>query len=457
MTAPSGRPRGLRRRRPAPSPAQVIAFTFAGAILAGTLLLLLPVAHAPGADVTFLDALFTATSAVCVTGLSVVDVGTVFSGFGQVVVMLLIQVGGLGIVTFGALVAIATRRRVGFQQRLGLQSQMRTFEVGGVVKLLRRILLVALVFELVGALLLWLPFARHEADVWRGAFQALFHAVSAFNNAGFSLYRDNLAAFVVDPYVNLVIAALIVAGGIGFFVTVNVLRHARRGRRARLTLHTQIVLAATALLIGVGFLTILAMEWTNPASLGPLSPFGKALAAFFQSVTPRTAGFSTLDYAQFRPATLMFTMLLMFVGGSPGGTAGGIKTVTFVVLVGSALSQARGRGELTLFGRRISSRNAVQASATALLGILLVGAAITVLLVTEPQLRFERTAFEAVSAFATAGLSAGVTPLLTNTGQVVIICLMYLGRIGPLTLATALARSTHDTAFEYPHEEVLVG
>lgn len=457
MTAPSGRPRGLRRRRPAPSPAQVIAFTFAGAILAGTLLLLLPVAHAPGADVTFLDALFTATSAVCVTGLSVVDVGTVFSRFGQVVVMLLIQVGGLGIVTFGALVAIATRRRVGFQQRLGLQSQMRTFEVGGVVKLLRRILLVALVFELVGALLLWLPFARHEADVWRGAFQALFHAVSAFNNAGFSLYRDNLAAFVVDPYVNLVIAALIVAGGIGFFVTVNVLRHARHGRRARLTLHTQIVLAATALLIGVGFLTILAMEWTNPASLGPLSPFGKALAAFFQSVTPRTAGFSTLDYAQFRPATLMFTMLLMFVGGSPGSTAGGIKTVTFVVLVGSALSQARGRGELTLFGRRISSRNAVQASATALLGILLVGAAITVLLVTEPQLRFERTAFEAVSAFATAGLSAGVTPLLTNTGQVVIICLMYLGRIGPLTLATALARSTHDTAFEYPHEEVLVG
>lgn len=457
MTSGTGPARAAPRRRAAPSPARVIALTFAGAILAGTLLLALPASHAPGAHVTFLDALFTATSAVCVTGLNVLDVGSALSTLGQVIVLLLIQVGGLGIVTFGALLAVAMRRRVGYQQRLGLQSQVRAFEVGGVIRLLRWILLVAVCFELGGALLLWAPFARHEASLARGAFQALFHAVSAFNNAGFSLYPDNLAAFVLDPYVNLVIAALVVAGGLGFFVTVNLLRRFRLGRRARLTLHTQIVLAATAVLIVGGSLTILALEWSNPASLGQLDPAGKALAAFFQAVTPRTAGFSTLDYARFRPATLMFTMLLMFVGGSPGSTAGGIKTVTFVVLVGSALSQARGRGELTLFGRRISSRNAVQASATALLGVLLVGAAITVLLLTEPSLRFERTAFEAVSAFATAGLSAGVTPLLTDTGQVVIVVLMYLGRIGPLTLTTALARGPRESPLEYPHEEVLVG
>lgn len=445
------------RRRHGASPAQLIAGTFAGAILVGTLLLLLPFTHSGATRITFLDALFTATSAVCVTGLSVLDVGAAFNRLGQVFLMLLIQVGGLGIVTFGALVALATRRRVGFQQRLGLQNQMRTFEVGGIVKLVRRILLIALGFEVLGALLLWPSFARHEGDLWRGAFQALFHAVSAFNNAGFSLYSDNLVGFVTEPTVNLVIGCLIVLGGLGFLVTVNLIRHARFGRRARLSLHTQIVLAATALLIAGGFVMVLVLEWSNPATLGTLSPAGKGLAALFQSITPRTAGFATLDYAQFRPASLMFTMLLMFIGGSPGSTAGGIKTVTFVVLVGSALSQTRGRGELTLFGRRITSQNAVQASAIALLGVLLVGAAVTLLLVTEPQLRFERTAFEAVSAFATAGLSAGVTPLLTSTGRVVIIVLMYLGRIGPLTLATALARNVHDDDIEYPHEDVLVG
>ncbi|HRP46703.1 MAG TPA: TrkH family potassium uptake protein [Trueperaceae bacterium] len=444
-------------RGPTPSPARLIATTFAGGIISGTLLLLLPQAQAPGAQVSFLDALFTATSALCITGLSVVDIGTTFNWFGQVIVMLLIKVGGLGIVTFGALFAIAMRRRVGYQQRLGLQNQMRTFEVGGVVKLLRKILLIAVSAELVGALLLWAPFARHEGSVARGAFQGLFHAISAFNNAGFSLYSDNLRGFVSDAYVNLVVATLVILGGLGFFVTLTVVARLRLGRKARLTLHTRIVLLATGLLLVSGFVAVLAMEWNNPGTLGPLTPFGKALAAFFQSVTPRTAGFETVPYEHFHSATLMFTMLLMFIGGSPGSTAGGIKTVTFVVMVGSAWSQARGRGELTLFGRTISSRNAVQASAVALFGVLLVGAAITVLLVTEPHLPFERTAFEAVSAFGTVGLSAGVTPLLSDSGRVVIILLMYLGRIGPLTLATALARNVTNDEVEYPHEEVLVG
>lgn len=444
-------------RRP-PSPARLIAVTFAGAILTGTLLLLLPQAHAPGAHVTFLEALFTATSAVCVTGLTVIDIGTTFNWLGQVIVMLLIQVGGLGIVTFGALVALATRRRVGYQQRLGLQNQMRTFEIGGIVRLVRRILLLALVAEVVGALLVWASFARRDGSALHGAFQAIFHAVSAFNNAGFSLYRDNLRGFVADPVVTLVLGALIVLGGLGFFVTLNLVAHLRTARTAHLTLHTRIVLMMTGTLLALGFVAVLAMEWSNPGTLGPLPLGGKGLAALFQSITPRTAGFETVPYSEFRPATLMLTMLLMFVGGSPGSTAGGIKTVTFLVLVGSAWSQARGRGELTLFGRRISSRNAVQASAIALLGLLLVGAAITLLLVTEPSLRFERTAFEAVSAFGTVGLSAGVTPLLSDTGRVVIIVLMYLGRIGPLTLATALMRKPHeDPDLAYPHEEVLVG
>ncbi len=446
-----------RPRRPAASPAQLVAGTFAGAILVGTLLLLIPQTHLPGVHLSFLEALFTATSAVCVTGLKVVDTGSTFNWLGQVIVMLLIQVGGLGIVTFGAIFALAMRRRMGFQQRLSLQNQMRTFEVGGIVRLVRAIFVVALSVELAGALLLWAPFARHDGSVGHGAFLALFHAVSAFNNAGFSLFPNNLTGFVGDPVVNLVIATLIILGGLGFLTTLNLIARGRLGRNARLTLHTRIVLMATAALIVSAFVTILAMEWSNPGTLGRLDFGGKALAAFFQSVTPRTAGFSTLDYDLFHPATLMFTMLLMFIGGSPGSTTGGIKTVTFVVLVGSAWSQARGRGELTLFGRRISSQNAVRAAAITMLGILLVGAAITVLLITEPQLPFERTAFEAVSAFGTVGLSAGVTSLLSDTGRVIIILLMYLGRIGPLTLATALMRTGHEAAIEYPHEEVLVG
>lgn len=444
-------------RRPSPSPAQLIAGTFAAASLVGALLLYLPQTHLPGVRVTFLEALFTATSAVCVTGLTVVDVGATFNWLGQVVLLLLIQVGGLGIVTFGALFALTMRRRVGFQQRLSLQNQMRAFEVGGIVRLVRAILLVALGVELVGALLLWAAFARHEGDASRGAFAALFHAVSAFNNAGFSPYADNLIGFVDDPVVTLVVCGLIVLGGFGFLATINVVRRLRRGRTVHLTLHTRIAIMATVLLISVGAVTILGMEWSNPGTLAGLPLGTKLLATLFQSVTARTAGFETLDYDAFRPATLMFTMLLMFIGGSPGSTAGGIKTVTFVVLVGSAWSQARGRGELALFGRRISSQNAVQAAAIAMLGILLVGAAITLLLITEPQLPFERTAFEAVSAFGTVGLSAGITPQLSGTGRVIIMLLMYLGRIGPLTLATALMRNGHEPEIQYPHEEVLVG
>lgn len=455
MSSHGGAPLVVRRWPPA-SPARLIALTFLGAIAAGTLLLALPFSHEPGASLTWLDALFTATSAVCVTGLSTVDIGQTFNWIGEVVIMLLVQVGGLGTVTFGALAAIALRRRVGFQQRLGLQNQLRTLAVGGVVRVVRAIVIVALMAETAGALLLWAPFAAREG-AGRGAFQAVFHSVSAFNNAGFSLFSDNLLGFVRDPVVSLVICALIVTGGIGFVATVNLLARAREGRRARLHLHTRIVLITTAALLGAGFLIVLVLEWGNPGTLGALPPAARPLAAFFQSVTPRTAGFETLDYTLFRPATLMFTMLLMFIGGSPGSTAGGIKTATFLVLVGSAWSQARGRGELTLFGRRISSQFAVQAGAIAMLGMLLVGATITVLLITEPDLPLLGTAFEAVSAFGTVGLSTGVTPLLSASGKAVIILLMYLGRIGPMTLATALIYGRHEEPVTYPQEDVLIG
>lgn len=443
------------RRRPG-SPARWIAGSFAAAILVGTALLALPAAHAPGVRVSLLDALFTATSAVCVTGLVVLDTGTGFSAFGQVIILLLIQVGGLGILSAGALVALAAGRRIGFRGRQQLQSQLSALDVGGIVRLLRAIAVVVVSFEVAGALLLWWPFAAREG-VGRGAYLAVFHAISAFNNAGFSPYADSLMGYVGDPLVNLVVMALLVVGGLGFTVITDLAARQRLGRRARLSLHARVVLVTTAVLVVGGWSVVLMLEWGNPATLGALSPAQRPLAALFQAVTPRTAGFNTLDTAGLLPATLLFVTLLMFVGGSPGSTAGGIKTVGFALLLGSAWSQLRGRRELVLFGRRVASATAVRAGAIALTALLLLGAATTALLLTDPRLGFQALVFEATSAFGTVGLSTGVTPELSVPGRVVVMLLMYLGRLGPMTLALALMGEPRERHLAYPEEEVVIG
>lgn len=447
---------GPRFRRRRSTPAQLIALSFAAAIAIGTLLLVLPAAHADGHHLGLLDALFTSTSAVCVTGLVVVPTGTAFSLFGKIVIMLLIQAGGLGILTLGTLVALASGRRIGFRERLGLQAQVNIGQVGGVVRVVRRIFVVVFGVELAGAVLLYLPFARLEG-AGRGAFYAAFHSVSAFNNAGFGFYADSLSRFLRDPVVNITIMLLIVLGGLGFMVIINVASHFRHGRTRPLTLHSKVVLTGTGLLIAIGTLVILAFEWTNPGTLGPLPFPDKLMAALFQSVTPRTAGFNTLNYAQLRPATLLFTMLLMFIGGNPGSTAGGIKTVTFLVLVGSAWSVSRGHGELTLFERRIASETAVKASAIALLGMLLVGAAVTGLTLTDPNKSLLQLGFESISAFGTVGLSTGITSTLSAGGKLIIVALMYLGRLGPLTLALALMERQPERRIKYPEDDVVIG
>lgn len=469
-----------RPSRPRPrSPAQLIALTFLAAIVLGALLLWLPSSHAPGASVSFLDALFTATSAVCVTGLAVFDIGSTFNRLGQLIVLLLVQLGGLGVLTFGALVALVVGRRLGIRSRLTLQSEVGGFSFAEIVPLLRAVLFVALGAELIGALLLWAPMAAQPAlatdpsgasaaaaataatappaGLAQGAYLAAFHSVSAFNNAGISLYPDSLNRFSGDALVNLTVCALAIIGSLGFMVIVNLFRRARQGRRARVTLHTRLVLLTTAMLSILAFAAVLALEWYNPATLGELPAVARPLAALFQGVASRTAGFSTVDVSMLRPVTLFVLLPLMFIGGSPGSTAGGIKTVTFVVMVGSAWSLIRGHGDLTLYGRRIPSRTAVQASAIALLGILLVGGAVTMLLVFEPQLTLQETLFETVSAFATAGLSTGVTPELGGVGRLVLVFLMYLGRLGPLTLGLALMQQQDEQLVHYPREEVLIG
>ncbi len=438
------------------SPAQFIALSFLGAIAVGTLLLSLPVSHAAGERVGFLDALFTAVSAACVTGLVVVDTGSAYSRFGQVVIMLLFQLGGLGVLTLGTFLAYATGRRVGFGGRVRLQAQVNVLEPGGVLRLVRAILLLVLVTEFMGAALLYVRFARVEGTA-DGIFYSLFHAISAFNNAGFALYPDSLVRFVTDPLVNFVVIALILLGGLGFVVILNLLARFRQRVRTPLSLHTKMVLSITGFLVAVGTVVFLVLEWNNPATLGALGLPGKLLAGLFQSVTPRTAGFNTLDYSRMETPSILFTALLMFIGGNPGSTAGGIKTVTFFVLAANAWSVVRGRAELDLFGRRIAQNTVVRAGVIAFGGVMVLGAALTLLTLTEPEGAFLPLFFEAVSAFGTVGLSLGITGSLSAAGKCVIIVLMYLGRIGLVTFALALVAEPPAGAVRYPAEEVVIG
>jgi trk system potassium uptake protein TrkH len=446
----------IPRRRRGLSPPQLIALSFASAIAVGTLVLALPLAHVPGARIGWLEALFTATSAVCVTGLVVVSTGDDFNAVGQAVIMVLIQMGGLGVLTVGTLLAFVTGRRLQFRERLNLQTQLSAVQVGGVVRLVRRIAALVLAVELVGALALYPRLVAGEG--WgAGAWQAIFHSVSAFNNAGFSLYDDSLARYVDDPLVNLVVLGLVVLGGLGFVVVVNLAARYRQARRAPLSLHTKLALSATAALVASGTLLVLSLEWTNTSTLGALPVGVRPLAALFQAITPRTAGFNTLDYASMEQATLLVTMLLMFIGGNPGSTAGGIKTVTFVVLVGSAWSLSRGRGELQVFGRRLPVETAVRAGVITLTSFMIVATALTLLSITDPGFGMLRLAFETFSAFGTVGLSMGITPDLSAPGKLIIIVLMFVGRLGPLTLGLALLEAQPERRLQYPAEDVVVG
>jgi trk system potassium uptake protein len=436
------------------TPVQLIALYFFIAIVIGGSLLALPFSHAPGKDVSFLNAIFTATSAICVTGLTVVDTGTTFSVVGQIIILILIQAGGLGIITLGTLVAFASGRRVGFRERMNLQAQLNAFQVGGVVRLIQRIVLLTFTIQAIGVLILWTRFAPLEG-VGGGFYYALFHSVSGFNNAGFSLYPDNLMRFVADPVVNFTIMTLIILGGLGFIVEMNIIAHYREGRKVPFTLHTKTVLALTGALIGIGAVVFLLFEWSHSFAGFPV--WQKFMAALFQSVTPRTAGFNTVDYAQMDESSLLFTTLLMFIGASPGSTGGGIKTVTFFVLIGSVWSISRGRGELTLFGRRVALDTVIKSAVISVLSLMIIGAMLTLLILTDPEKDAFRLTFEAVSAFGTVGLSTGITGAMSEMGKVILILLMYLGRIGPLTFTLALIEGSHDKKVRYPIEEVVIG
>ncbi|MEN3202805.1 MAG: TrkH family potassium uptake protein [Atribacterota bacterium] len=432
------------------SPAFPILFGFLTLIFIGTLFLLLPFSVAPGNTIRFIDALFTATSAVCVTGLVVVDTGTFFSIWGQIVILVLIQFGGLGYMTVATLLALTLRRRIEYRDRLAIRDSFSLDVPGGIVRFVLDVLRYVLWMEGIGFVLLFAAFLRY-LPVSKAAFSAFFHSISAFCNAGFSTFSNNLENFVLDPLVNFPIIGLIVTGGIGFVVIRELVE-----RRHIASLHARTVILTTLALISTGTIVFLALEFHNPLTFGPLPGWGKLMAALFLSVTPRTAGFNTVPIRYLHPASALLAMFLMFIGASPGGTGGGVKTTTLAIILALIRSALQGHDGVDLLHRRVA-RNAVRRALTVFfLALGLVFCSAFLLLVTQKGTPLD-LAFEAVSAFGTVGLSRGVTANLSDAGKLVIIVTMFLGRVGIFTalVAMGIARERKELLV-YPEERVLI-
>lgn len=437
------------------NPPQILAIGFLGIIILGALLLLLPISTYPGQRLSILDALFESTSAVCVTGLVVTDTATTFTMFGEIVLLVLIQTGGLGFMTFGVLVALMIGKKIGLTERLLIQSSLNQFNVSGIVALVKLILISTLIIESIAALLLSLSWSK-EMGWGQAIYFGIFHAISAFNNAGFDITGGytSLTKEVGNLPINLIISGLFILGGLGFTVIIDVIRN-RKVRRW--SLHTKLVLILTLVINIVASLLIFYSEYNNPNTLGPLSTGDKIIASYFHGTVPRTAGFNTLDLTALNSESILLTMGLMFIGGSSGSTAGGIKITTFLMLILVAWSFIRQKEDITLLRRRIPKDLVFRALSISVLGIFLVFGAIFLLEISEKHISLMGLAFEAVSAFGTVGLSLGVTPELTAFGKCVIMILMFVGRLGPLTIAFALTDSKRKGNIRYVEEKILIG
>ena len=438
-----------------PHPTQVVALAFAGGVVVGAALLALPVSRAGPGHAALLEAVFTSTSAVCVTGLTVVDTETYWSGFGQAVILVLIQVGGLGIMTLASLLGLLVAHRLGLRTRLTALTETKALGLGDVRRLLIGVAAFSLAFEALAALILTARLAfKYDEPLGEAVYHGIFHAVSAFNNAGFSLYSDNLVRFATDPVISITVAVAVIAGGLGFPVLFELRRELLTPKTW--TLHTRIVVWTTLILLVGGVVAVTAFEWGNPKTLGPLSVPGKLLAGFFQAVQPRTAGFNSLNYGDMNETTWLVTDVLMFIGGGPAGTAGGIKVTTVAVLAFMILAEVRGDPSVHVHNRRIPGVAQRQALSIALLGMsVVVLSTLTLLAMTDESL--DRVLFEATSAFATVGLSTGITADLPAQAQSVLILLMFLGRVGTITLASALALRSRPILYRLPEERPIIG
>jgi trk system potassium uptake protein len=438
-----------RRVRLLPPPA-VLAVVYLSMVIVGGLLLWLPLSNHGGVSLS--DALFTSTSAVTVTGLVVVDTGTAFTLFGQIVIAVLIQMGGLGLMTFAVLVLSALGIPIGMPQRLILREDLNQTSIHNLTALVGIILRIAIFVELTAALLLMTVFWP-AFGFWEGLWHSAFHSISAFNNAGFALWADGLSAWVDDPVINLVIPAEFIIGGIGFIVLADLWE--KRGWQ-RLTLHSKLMLSGTVVLILWGWVMFAALEWTNPGTLGGLDGLGAKLwASWFQAVTPRTAGFNTLNYAEVHESTALMTMTLMLVGGGSTSTAGGIKVTTLIVLILATIAFFRRRKMLQAFGRSLGLDEVFKVMALTTVSILLVLSSVFVMSISHDGEFFD-LAFEVTSAFGTVGLSRGATTELDGIGRAVIMLVMFLGRVGPLTIGFFLATQSVPRV-RYPAGRIFLG
>lgn len=436
-------------------PPKILVLGFGLIILLGTFLLTLPVSTTNGEGLSFLNALFTATSATCVTGLVVVDTGTTFTVFGQVLILCMIQIGGLGFMTFATFFAFLLGKKITLKERILLQESLNNLSIEGIVRLARRILIFTAVIELVGAVFLSIRFS-FDMPLSKAIYYGIFHSISNFNNAGFDLMGGfhSLTSYVDDPTVTLTVSSLIILGGIGFIV-MNELFEYRVSKR--LSLHTKIVLLTSTVLITAGTVGIFLLEYSNGLTLKPLSFSGKILGSLFQSVTARTAGANTLNIGDLTQSSLLLIVLLMFVGASPGSTGGGIKTTTFTTLIGAVWSQIRGREHVIFYRQRIEYETIYKALTVTFSSLFLIMVMTLILTISEHGKDFLTIVFEVTSAFATVGLSMGLTLELSSVGKTLIILTMFAGRVGPLTIAYAVTIRRKPDAFRYPKGKITIG
>lgn len=435
-------------------PAHVFLLGFICLILIGTGLLMIPAATQDRHHLNFVDALFEATSAVCVTGLAVVDTGTTFTLFGQIILLVLIQIGGWGFMTSGILMFLIFKKKIGFKQRLLLQESLNSFSIQGVIQLVQRVILITLLIEAIGALILAIRWSQ-EMGWGKAVYYGIFHSISAFNNAGFGLEPDNLSKWVSDPTVNITITFLFITGGIGFFVIADV---CEKGKWRKISLHTKITLSVTLLLNVVSTFVMFALEHNNPGTLGNLNAAGKWWAAYFQGVVPRTAGFNTVDMSQLTESSQVYMMGLMFIGAASGSTAGGIKVTTFALLLFSLWAILTNKEDINIFRRRIPTSLVFRALSIVVSGVIFIFLIFFCLTITEKGADMSKILFETVSAFSTTGLSVGLTGELSPMGRVLITIMMLIGRIGPLTMAFVFVfRSENKAKIRYPEEKILIG
>lgn len=436
-------------------PGMVLVAGIATIILIGGILLNLPIASNSGQSVGFIDSIFTATSAVSVTGLVPVNTAEHWTVFGKIVIITLIQIGGFGFMTSATLIAFITGKRIGLKERLVMQEQFNQESFAGIVKLTKFVILFTLTIEAIGALLLSMKFIPLYG-AFKGVGYSIFHSISAFCNAGFDIIGDSMAPFVGDTLINITIMGLIILGGLGYTVYLDI---ASRKHYRKLTLHSKMVLNVSLTLIVTGTLFIFLTEYNNPATLGTLTLYEKILASMFQSVGARTAGFYSINTAGMFNSASLFIIMLMFIGGSPSSTAGGIKTTTFGTIVCTIISGIKGDEDVEVFEKRIPKVMINKAFILLAMSLLLVGGVTLILTITEKSQTLLDLLFETTSAFATVGSSRNLTPELSNIGKILITITMYLGKVGPLTLGLALSNKgrIHKKGYKYPEGKIIIG